>query len=125
MGHIRQPNLKRYDDQVRLDSALDNMQPIWEGNRRSMNISLDEWTATTQEGFKVTILPETLVCRKRCTQKSITQSYVWHKFIGGDHKLDMGKNDLGPWFLREDWEEVSAASNAVGEQWLKEITILW
>ena len=119
-NHIRSTQC-RYDDQVRLDSALDLMHPVWEGNR---NISLYEWTATTREGFKVTILPEKDVCRKYCTTKSIKQCYVWHKFKYQDNKLDNGKNNLGPWYLRDDWEEISARSNAISEEWLREITIL-
>ena len=125
MSNVKQTNSniikRRYDDQFRLDSALDLMNPVWEGNR---NISLYEWTATTREGFKVTILPEKDVCRKYCTTKSIKQCYVWHNYISQDNKLDNGKNNLGPWYLRDDWEEISARSNAISEEWLREITIL-
>ena len=126
MSNVEQPthDYKRYDDQLRVNTALDSMQPVWEGNRTLMNVSLDdEWTSTTREGFKVTILAERDVCRKNCTSKSLKQCYVWHRVIPGDKKLENGDIYLGPWFLRKDWEEISARSNAIREEWLNEITI--
>ena len=112
-----------YNDQNRLNHALAYMNPIWEGDVQTMNKSVDRWKATTPDGFTITILSEKEMCRRGCTAESLVESYVYHKCSCGASKADLHNNKLGPWYLRDDWEEISKTSTAVGEEWLKEVTI--
>jgi hypothetical protein len=114
-----------YDDQVRLNYALKQMNPVWEdasgrtGNALNKKSTL---TAHTASRFTVTLLPAEIICRGQCNEKLQSQYYVWHKLTRkniSSKTTDSGKAKL--WHLRKDWE-TTLNSSASGVQWLKEIS---
>ena len=109
----------QYDDQLRLNYALDAMDPIWKVKSRANGLEKLKF-ATTVSGFTVTMFSEEMICRINCSEQLQSQYYVWHK---PSRKSVLSKTNISEqfklWFLRRDWEALT--SNATGEQWLKEI----
>ena len=82
------------------------------------------WVGHDKDGFTVSILKSSHICRKTCTKKERALYYVWHhggKFIEG--KLERARSD-GVWFLKDGWAEMARNSSAVGVEWLHEMKIL-
>lgn len=118
MSHVLPKTL---NDQVKLNNALDAMHPKWESYANKDTL-YNEKKATTPDGFKVTILPSTYVCRQTCDIQNKEQYYVWHR--GGSRSTE-GKRVYAKrgrlWFLRMDWESRSNSCLKKGEEWLREI----
>lgn len=114
-----------YDDQMRLNYALKQMNPVWEDASGRTGTTLDKkstLTAHTASGFTVTLLPVENICRRQCNEKLQSQYYVWHKLIRkniSSKTTNTGKAKL--WHLRKDWE-TTFNSSATGVQWLREIS---
>ena len=114
-----------FDDQLRLNYALQVMDPIWEHLSREKTATHDILRrATTASGFTVTLLSEDVVCRNNCSEELRSQYYVWHtnthEKASGNKTLNFKRAQL--WFLQTDWENCD--SSALGEEWLKEISNL-
>ena len=111
-----------YDDQAKLNFALLAMHPDW-GETRRLDIRRHEKIATTQSGFKVTILSAKHACRKDCSIKPKSSYYIWHGHSppGSAAKKAKNENRAGLWFLRDDWESHSSTA-LTGEQWLRSIS---
>lgn len=102
------------DDQERINTALTKMELVRDN-------STIHWTATNHNGFIVTILNFTHVCRRNCIHKEISSYYVWHhggKFSEG--KIKRARTDH-VWLLREDWNHVSLNTTALGVKWLRDM----
>ena len=114
-----------YDDQVLLNYGLLSMDPVWvDIVKESKDENSKLMRATTEAGFTVTLLSEEMICRRKCIMELQSCYYVWHK---SGKKLKKNKEERSDaanlWFLRKDWT-ISKNSNATGEQWLKEISVL-
>ena len=113
---------KILNDQVKMNNALQAMDPTWE-NTADKDFLYDDWRATTPDGFKITILPSKYMCRQMCDITKVEQYYVWHR--GGSRNTE-GKMAYaqrgGLWFLRSDWE--SRESSFKGEEWLGDISVV-
>ena len=79
MSQIRNDS-KSYDDQVKLNSAINSCHIKWFNKNIKKNSSQ---TVTGQcaedklEGLRVTILPSNMICR-RCDEENLNSLYVWH-----------------------------------------------
>ena len=110
----------RVDDQVLLNYALLAMHPVWrEISSRHAHDKLK--VGTTPSGFTVTLFPEDIICRNHCSEKLLSQYYIWHRRSHKDIASKSSNTTL--WFLKVDWAYHNT-SNATGEQWLKEISDL-
>ncbi len=108
----------KFDDQEKMNVALTKMDLKWN------EVALEDdrtWEGRNANGFAVSILKYTHICRRTCTRKQRSLYYVWHhggKFING--KLEQARSDR-VWFLKENWMETVQNSSAVGVQWLREM----
>ena len=113
------------NDQVRLNVALKAMNIKWNnsfhGSYRS--ILKEAWQGNSMQGFTVTVLPSTIMCRAReCPRRRRSSYYVWHR--GGKHEDGKRKYAAAAklWYLRTDWMTVSNGTTTNGLQWLKAVT---
>ena len=113
---------KSYNDQSRLNHALDQLRPDW-GDSKTHDIMDKEWVGTTKSGFRVTILPGKHVCRQKCARKRRDMYYVWHKGGSGKEGKVSYAQQGRLWFLRKDWEEVTNSSRTIGIEWLRGIAM--
>lgn len=73
-----------FDDQLRLNYALQAMDPDWEDTSREDAITHDNpKRGTTATGFTVTLLPEDIICRSNCSKELQSHYHVWHSYTQG------------------------------------------
>ena len=113
------------NDQVRLNVALKAVNVKWSnglhGSYRS--ILKEAWQGNGTQGFTVTVLPSTIMCRAReCPRRRRPSYYVWHR--GGKHEDGKQKYAAAAklWYLRTDWMTISNGTTTNRLQWLKAIT---
>ena len=112
-----------YDDQVRLNYALEQMNPVWEdaSGRTGTGLNKKETLIGHASGFTVTLLPAEIICRAQCNEKLQSQYYMWHKVIRKNiHSKTTKTGQARLWYLRKDWKMFN--SSASGVQWLTEIS---
>ena len=111
----------KFDDQLRLNYALEAMDPVWKDKSRKNGLEKLKF-ATTVSGFTVTMFSEEMICRINCSEQLQSQCYVWHKpsSKNAQSKTNTSKQ-FNLWFLRRDWEALTNSS--IGERWLKEISL--
>ena len=113
-----------YDDQLRLNYALKQMNPVWEDSNGKTGIGLNK-KATLKaraSGFTVILLPAEIICRAQCQERLQSQYYIWHKLTRKNiHSKTANTGQARLWYLRKDWEAFTNSS-ASEEQWLKEIS---
>lgn len=108
------------NDQLRLNLALAAMGIYWED--KSIDIAWQPWHGRNSKGdFLVTLLPQITVCRAgACSRHRVARYYIWHK--GGSHSIEGKQKDAKAfWYLRGDWESLSATLDSLGHQWLQDI----
>ena len=121
-----------YDDQVKLNYALDGCNIKWFSQGQSIDNQAIAGKCTKRKlnGLKVTVLPQSLICRK-CKQHK-TSYYVWHNRSkrAGDMKMKTAIAGY-TWFLKktivlEDGElrESEATKELRAFKWLKAISLL-
>ena len=94
------------NDQVRLNVALKAMNVKWNNSLHGSYTSIlkEAWQGKGIQGFTVTVLPSTIMCRAReCHRHHRSSYYVWHS--GGKHEDGKRKYAAGAglWYLRTDW----------------------
>ena len=108
-----------FNDQLRLNCALEVMNPVWKYEWREKTFEKMK-LATTASGFSVTMLPEKMMCRVHCSKHFQWKYYVWHKPSSKHVESKTNSSEqFKLWFLKSDWENQSSSAN--GEQWLKDI----
>ena len=113
-----------YDDQMRLNYALKQMNPVWEDASGGTGAGLDKkltLTARAASGFTLTLLSAEIICRAQCNKKLQSQYYVWHKLTRKN--IQSKTSNAGQarlWYLRKDWKIFN--SSHTGVQWLKGIS---
>ena len=112
-----------YDDQMRLNYALKQMNPVWEdaSGRTGTGLNKKETLTAHASGFTVTLLPAEIICRAQCNETLQSQYYVWHKLTRKNIQSKMTNTGQARlWYLRKDWETFN--SSVSGVEWLKEIS---
>lgn len=111
-----------YDDQARLNYALQSLHPVWKNTTRQRTLDPLK-RATTASGFTATLLLDSIICRKKCKKQLQSKYYMWHPHSGDHQDMKAKYADTADlWFLQPDWESVVTTST--GEQWLREISNL-
>ena len=117
------------DDQVKLNWGLNKLPLKW---HPIDNCVPNTWNCTIQgkvpgpDGLEVTFISQELACRDcRELLKDLDHTYFWHQKVNTKDGKDKERiaREANMWFLRDDWEEVSAKSALTGEEWMKLITI--
>lgn len=121
-----------YDDQVKLNYALDSCNIEWFSQKRNIDNQAIAGKCAKRKlnGLKVTVLPQSLICRK-CKQYK-TSYYVWHSRSKRAGEMKMKAAIAGyTWFLKnttvlEDGElrESEATKDLKAVKWLKAISLL-
>ena len=71
-------------------------------------------------GLKVTLLPQSKVCRSTCNFAHKSSYTVWHKNGAKDGNSKKNGASAGHlWFLAKYWEEICIDGNMKGTEWLK------
>lgn len=116
LGHVH-PN--SFDDQLKINYALKECNITWHPTNGKDQVVHGE----CQNGLKVTLLPQSVVCR-RCHGNWRTQQqqyYIWHQLTKkeGQAKVESAlKNKV--WFLQDEWKNTS---DMKGIAWLKSVSI--
>ena len=111
-----------YDDQARLNYALQSLHPVWKNTTRQTTLDPLK-RATTASGFTVTLLLDSIICRKKCKKQLQSKYYLWHPHSGGhEHMKAKSADTANLWFVQPNWE--SLVTKSTGEQWLREISNL-
>ena len=116
-------DIEATSDQARLNTALKDMDIIWNNGSRTVPISKEAWRGTGRGGLTLTVLPSVVVCRQDCSRHLLSSYYIWHK--GGKRNRD-GKRKYaagaGLWYLRSDWMAVSNSTTDSCLQWLAAVS---
>ena len=109
------------DDQYGINVALDNMGVKW---NQMNNGYYEGHTTNGNTTLTVTVLPQSVICRRQCSSKLLKQYYVWHKLIlqkeGVAKRVRMIANHV--WILNDNWNASLKDSTLKAEQWLINIT---
>ena len=115
------PGLK-VDDQLRINKALDCMGVKW-------NQKNDEYyeghTTDGNTTLTVTVIPQSVICRKECNSKLLKQYYVWHPYLYFKKKTMSKRTRMTlnhVWILNDNWNASLRDSTLKTEQWLMNIT---
>lgn len=120
-----------YDDQVKLNYALNGCSIEWFSQGRNIeNQAISGQCAKRKlKGLKVTVLPRSLICRK-CRPQHKNSYYVWHSRSkrAGDMKMKMAVSGY-TWFLKKSTvlqdgglREEKEIEELKGVEWLKAIS---
>lgn len=109
------------DDQFGINMALDGMNVKW----NQMNDGYYEGQATSDNTtVTVTVLPQSVICRNKCSAKLLKQYYVWHTFVskkeGKAKRTKMIADHV--WILNDNWNASLRDSTLKAEQWLLNVT---
>ena len=111
-----------YDDQARLNYSLLSLHPVWKHSTRQKTLDPLK-RATTASGFTVTLLLDSIICRRKCKKELQSNYYLWHPHSGNHEERKAEKADTADlWFVQPDWE--NRVTTSTGEQWLREISNL-
>lgn len=125
-----QGDIKSYDDQLKLNYALDSCNIKW-FNRSSSETVSGQCDEDKLGGLRVTVLSRSLVCR-RCSDKYESSVYVWHGRArkAGDLKMKVAVS-AHTWLLKElnmtqDGRVIDSkeTENLKGVDWLRAISLL-
>ena len=110
-----------FDDQVAINNILYKCGIKWSNTSNSISHQLQAVTGQCAEsrneisGFKVTILPTSIICRK-CYKKDKSDMYVWHKQskkTGAAKKKAASTTDT--WYLKGDYLNLMMSGNGQKE----------
>lgn len=104
-----------YNDQARLNHALQRLDIKWENSHNS-NILRDDWQGSTDGGFNVTVLSSLRVCRSTCNRRFRGGYYVWHKGGSGIERKIKSAYQGSVWYLETKWNDI--ITTKTGADWL-------
>lgn len=118
-----------FDDQVKLNYALEDCHIKWQSGGRSIQNQAitGQCSENLLGGLKVTILPETVVCRKCLYEVHDNSYYVWHRMTKKSGNVKVKRAQEGSvWYLKDDWNISSSlrreTHQLTGLEWLKTIS---
>lgn len=75
-----------------------------------------------RHGLNITLVPQTILCRRGCNPSLRDHLYLWHYVAPHDGiKKAKGLRIGDLWYLREDWSEVCSSSSLTGSDWLRQL----
>ena len=123
MSHTRTDS---FDDQVKLNYVLQGCHIQWQSTGRSTsNQSVTgQCDKNHLGGLKVTILPESIVCRHCQSGEQNTSYYVWHDMAKKTAKAKLKIAQQGKvWYLNDKWNNSTRdGSKLTGLEWLRTIS---
>ena len=109
------------DDQYGINMALDRMGVKW---NQMNNGYYEGHTTSGNTTLTITVLPQSVICRKNCSNELLKQYYVWHKYVV--EKVGMAKRASmivdRVWILNDNWNASLTDGTLKAEQWLMNIT---
>ena len=73
----------------------------------------------------VTVIPQSVICRKECNSELLKQYYVWHPYLYFKKKTMSKRTRMTinhVWILNDNWNASLRDSTLKTEQWLMNIT---
>ena len=109
----------KVDDQIRMNMALDDMDVKW----NQMNDGCYEGHAISgNTTLTVTVLPDSVFCRKQCSSELLNQYYVWHPYFKQKTLSKRARMALDHiWILSDNWNASLRDSTLTAEKWLLSI----
>lgn len=109
-----------FSDQERLNYGLKLLHIQWEQFDQShVDNLVSSIEGVSDNGLKVTLIPQSTVCRSTCNLARRSSYTVWHK--GGARDGRSKKNGASAgyvWFLVNNWKQICKHDNVIGIEWL-------
>lgn len=120
------------EHQIKFNEALYYLNVHWKQYVKHNGCKQGEpWFGNGNKGLSVVILPPSVIYYRRACQNATIHtkpSQSHHVRHHCSHLSEDGKlvyaSSAGLWYLREDWEDITRGTPAVGGEWLKSIAAL-
>ena len=121
---VSEVDLRSFDDQKRLNYGLKLLDVQWKHFDRVRVHGIDSLISSIEgvcaNGLKITLLPQSQVCRIACNSAHKSSYTVWHhREEKNRNSKKNGASSADLWFLAKHWEEICTDGNMKQTEWLK------
>ena len=105
-------------DQAMLNDILSQLKVKWNQHQSS---DAAEGTCL-KSGMSISVMPSTVICRRKCSADLLDRVYVWHPQTKGqanatDIIMTLSRHSLV--YVSQDWSKRCSSKDILGEAWLK------